>query len=154
MHKDAETRIDYHDHGTPSANIPSLSMSSLKPSAPEVANVFHLPLAELVSPKRLHEHQFRGGTPYWALDVSDIVGGVAGQDWAGETPEDEASMRLAGERRAGYGANRLYAATFVQWMPGRREKSDSKCLLANRLLLMKGTFCQVRFHFNPRIRKI
>lgn len=89
VHKDVETRTDYHEHGTPNAHIPSLSMSSLKPSAPEVAHVFHLPLAELVSPKRLHEYQFRGGEPYWAVDVTDVVGGVAGQDWAGETPVDE-----------------------------------------------------------------
>ncbi|KLO19278.1 hypothetical protein SCHPADRAFT_67935 [Schizopora paradoxa] len=89
VHKDAESRREFYDHGTPSENIPSLSMSSLKPSAPEVAHVFHLPLAELVSPKRLHEHQFRGKLPYWAIDVTDIVGGVAGQDWAGETPVDE-----------------------------------------------------------------
>lgn len=75
--------------------FPSLSISSLRPSAPEVAHVFHLPFAELISPKRLHEHKFRGDEPYWAIDVTDIVGGVAGVDWAGETPKDE----IGGGRR-------------------------------------------------------
>ncbi len=75
-------------------------MSSLKPSAPEVAHVFHLPLAELVSPKRLHEHQFCGEAPYWAVDVTDIVGGVEGQDWAGETPVDEVGGGNGGQARS------------------------------------------------------
>lgn len=42
-------------------------------SLEEVASVFHLPLQALASPVRLKASKFRGGWPYWAVDVSDLV---------------------------------------------------------------------------------
>ncbi len=61
----------------PDTPLPSLALSSLSPSAPEVANIFHLPLSALLSPARLRSHRFRGqqGVPYWAVDVTDLVTG-------------------------------------------------------------------------------
>lgn len=78
--------------------LPSIHLSSLRASAPEVAHVFHLPLAALVQPARLRAHQFRGERPYWAIDVTDIVSSATKGDgekkngqveWAGETDVDE-----------------------------------------------------------------
>lgn len=53
--------------------LPSISLTSLTISQPEVATIFHLPLAALISHARLKPHHFRGGRPYWAIDVSDLV---------------------------------------------------------------------------------
>ncbi|KAH8116396.1 NUDIX hydrolase domain-like protein [Phellopilus nigrolimitatus] len=90
VYKDMDTRSTCYDPQHDSdAPLPSLSMSSLSISAPEVAHVFHLPLVELVEARRLHEHRFRGGTPYWAVDVTDVVGRARGVDWAGGTNIDE-----------------------------------------------------------------
>ena len=90
MYKDTESRkaatsepIDLD------APLPSLSLSSLTPSEPEVAQIFSLPLADIVQPARLCLHMFRGSAPYWAIDVTDLVTGVHGVDWAGTTPVDE-----------------------------------------------------------------
>jgi hypothetical protein len=55
-----------------------------------VASIFHLPLASLSSPTRLRPYKFRGGVPYWAVDVSDLVGKGEGQvEWAKFTGQDE-----------------------------------------------------------------
>ncbi|EPQ56440.1 hypothetical protein GLOTRDRAFT_39733 [Gloeophyllum trabeum ATCC 11539] len=56
--------------------LPSISLSHLKASAPEVAHIFHLPFAEIANPDRLRVHAFRrnlGERPYWAITVSDFV---------------------------------------------------------------------------------
>ncbi|KAI0272469.1 NUDIX hydrolase domain-like protein [Gloeopeniophorella convolvens] len=57
------------------APLPSISMNSLVLSQMEVAATFHLPLAAAVAPSRLRAHQFRGGQPYWAVEVSDLIQG-------------------------------------------------------------------------------
>ena len=71
--------------------LPSLDITSLHPAEAEVAHLFHLPFQELVSPVRLRAHQFRGITPYWAINVSDIVSSSAGRKitFAPETNVDE-----------------------------------------------------------------
>lgn len=86
MYKDEQDRLEDADPDEP---IPSLSMTSLTASEPEVAQIFHLPLCEIVQPARLRLHQFRGWDPYWAIDVSDIAGGTGGVGWAAETSTDE-----------------------------------------------------------------
>jgi hypothetical protein len=53
--------------------LSSLDLSSLELSKNEVAHAFHLPLSDLLSATRLHEYMFRGGAPYFAVDVSDII---------------------------------------------------------------------------------
>jgi hypothetical protein len=53
--------------------LPSLRMDSLTPSQLEVAAAFHLPLALAATPTRLQVHHFRGGQPYWAVEVSDLI---------------------------------------------------------------------------------
>lgn len=57
----------------PCASLPSLSLSSLEISQTEVASIFHLPLAALTSPLRIHSRMFRGERPYWSIDVSDLA---------------------------------------------------------------------------------
>lgn len=64
---------------TPSSSssvLPSLSLTSLTRSQIEVAEVFHLPFSELLSPSRLRADLFRDLRPYWAVDVSDKVNAV------------------------------------------------------------------------------
>lgn len=60
--------------------LPSIDLSALKRGAsqPEVATVFHLPLAALAAPSRLRPYLFRGQRPYWAVDVADLVRNVEG----------------------------------------------------------------------------
>lgn len=53
--------------------LPSISLTSLMISQPEVATIFHLPLTAFISPARLKPYEFRGGRPYCAIDVSDLV---------------------------------------------------------------------------------
>ncbi len=48
-------------------------MDSLTPSQLEVAAAFHLPLGLAASPTRLQVHHFRGGQPYWTVEVSDLI---------------------------------------------------------------------------------
>lgn len=62
-------------------------MSTLVPSTPEVAHIFHLPFAEIANPSRTRMHQFRGESPYWAVDVTDRIGDTV--RWTKEAPEDE-----------------------------------------------------------------
>jgi len=60
----------------PESPLPSLRMDSLTPSQSEVATIFHLPLAVAVTPARLRVHHLRGGEPYWAVEVSDLIKGA------------------------------------------------------------------------------
>ena len=50
-------------------------MNSLTPSQSEVAAIFHLPLTTAATPARLRVQHFRGGRPYWAVEVSDLIKG-------------------------------------------------------------------------------
>jgi len=67
--------------------LPSPPLSSLALSQVEVATVFHLPLDRFTDPHHLRERQFRGSTPYWACDVTDLV--TPGIEWSRETSEGE-----------------------------------------------------------------
>ena len=89
VHKDerASHTADLVDKSELDAPLPSLEMRTLVPATPEVAHIFHLPFTEIANPSRLRMHQFRGGTPYWAVDVSDRAGETA--EWTRETPVDE-----------------------------------------------------------------
>jgi len=51
-------------------------MNSLAPSPLEVAAAFHMPLVTAATPARLQVNRFRGGQPYWEVDVSDLIRGV------------------------------------------------------------------------------
>jgi len=55
--------------------LPSIDIDALRRGAsrPEVATVFHLPLAALTAPARMRSYMFRGSRPYWAIDVTDLV---------------------------------------------------------------------------------
>ncbi|KAF9221391.1 hypothetical protein BS17DRAFT_785309 [Gyrodon lividus] len=53
--------------------LPSISLTSLTISQPEVATIFHLPLTACTSFVRLKSDLFRARSPYWAIDVSDLV---------------------------------------------------------------------------------
>ncbi|KAF8845198.1 hypothetical protein BDN67DRAFT_962144 [Paxillus ammoniavirescens] len=53
--------------------LPSISLASLTISQSEVAAIFHLPLTAFTSSVRLKSDHFRARSPYWAIDVSDLV---------------------------------------------------------------------------------
>ncbi|KAI0255849.1 NUDIX hydrolase domain-like protein [Lactifluus subvellereus] len=72
------------------APLLSLSMDSLVLSPLEVAAAFQLPLAAAVAPARLQVDYFRGGRPYYAIEVSDLIQGA---------PQSELS-RTGGHGRA------------------------------------------------------
>lgn len=76
--------------------LPSPPLLSLTLSQLEVAGVFHLPLKRLTDPRYLREHQFRGSTPNWAYDVTNLV--APGIEWsnAGASPKDEVGGGLDG----------------------------------------------------------
>jgi len=82
-----DTRSRHYQPEDPDAPLPSLSMSSLTISQPEVAHAFHLPLSTLTVPSRLKPDLFRGGRPYWAITVSDLVAG-SGVEWESNTGRD------------------------------------------------------------------
>ncbi|KAG1741077.1 NUDIX hydrolase domain-like protein [Suillus lakei] len=63
------------DTGSLDDPLPSISFSSLTISQAEVATVFHLPLSAFTSPARIRPDMFRAASPYWAIDVSDLVQG-------------------------------------------------------------------------------
>ncbi|KAF9778415.1 NUDIX hydrolase domain-like protein [Thelephora terrestris] len=66
--------------GHETSPLRSPMLSSLTLSRTEVAAVLHLPLNRLVDPSYLREHRFRGSSPYWACDVTDLV--EPGIEWS------------------------------------------------------------------------
>ena len=64
--------------------LPSITLASLRPSPPEVSELFHLPLAQLVDPTRIRLHALKNRPPYWAIDVTEHV-----------LPTDEGNDRTA-----------------------------------------------------------
>ncbi|KAI0060981.1 hypothetical protein BV25DRAFT_1992516 [Artomyces pyxidatus] len=65
----------------PEAPLPNINLSSLVLSPKEVAYAFHLPFTAMVAPRRLREHQFRGGQPYWAISVADLIRSDGKVEW-------------------------------------------------------------------------
>ncbi|KAF6761577.1 NUDIX hydrolase domain-like protein [Ephemerocybe angulata] len=65
----------YDSHLGEDVALPSVDMDAIRRQASrdEVGTTFHLPLATLVAPARLKPTMFRGGRPYWSIDVTDIV---------------------------------------------------------------------------------
>ncbi|KAJ1306781.1 hypothetical protein OPQ81_007767 [Rhizoctonia solani] len=101
------------------AALPSLPMSSIRPSFPEVAHVFHLPLADIADldqRQRLRVHSFREGAPYWSIDVTDKVSEAPGLTWADTTGIDE----IGGSDRPGklevWGLTGWYVNVLMQWL--------------------------------------
>ncbi|KZT51934.1 hypothetical protein CALCODRAFT_502918 [Calocera cornea HHB12733] len=68
--------------------LPSITLASLRPNPPEVSHIFHLTFREMFDVSRLRVHEFRGYTPYWAIDVTDKVRGL-GLEWEKWGGEDE-----------------------------------------------------------------
>ena len=99
--------------------LPSPPLSSLKLSQIEVATVFHLPLKRFTDPHHLREHHFRGSTPYWACDVTDLV--APGIEWshAGVSPEDEVDGGLDGRLEI-WGLTGWYLNLFMKVFLGGR----------------------------------
>jgi len=90
--------------------LPSISLASLMISQPEVATIFHLPLTALTSRSRLKPHEFRGGRPYWAIDVSDLV--LPGGPW--ESSDVHAQSRFGGKRLHVFGLTGWYLSVFMK----------------------------------------
>ncbi|KAG6381544.1 hypothetical protein JVT61DRAFT_134 [Boletus reticuloceps] len=79
--------------------LPSISLGSLTISQAEVATIFHLPLTAFISRARLKPHQFRGGRPYWIIDVSDLVppgGPWESSDTRGQPENNGGSLQVWG----------------------------------------------------------
>lgn len=85
-----------HNPIDPDAPLPSLSVASLRPSMPEVAHCFHLPLSAMLSPARLTTDIFRGARPYSRIKVSDLVAGF-GLTWENNTGVNEVGGGMDGE---------------------------------------------------------
>ncbi|KIY52924.1 hypothetical protein FISHEDRAFT_28428, partial [Fistulina hepatica ATCC 64428] len=60
--------------------LPSLDLEVIQgqTSRKEVDSVFHMPLNILTQRRRIGQHRFREGRPYWTIDVSDLVVGGTG----------------------------------------------------------------------------
>jgi len=93
IHPDVNSR--HKQPEDPDAPLPSLTLSSLTISQPEVAHLFHLSLSALTSPSRLKSHLFRGDRPYWAITVSDLV--CSGVQLDSNTGRDESGGGLQGD---------------------------------------------------------
>lgn len=50
--------------------LPSLDPLQLRLSPEEVVQTFHEPFTSLIRPSSLRPHAFRGGEPYYAIDVT------------------------------------------------------------------------------------
>ncbi|KAG9117273.1 hypothetical protein FRC07_007392 [Ceratobasidium sp. 392] len=96
--------------------LPSLQMSSLRPSLPEVPFAFHLPLSETVEQSRLRAHAFRGQKPYWKIDVTDKVAGVPGLTWASATGVDEVGGSDQPGKLEVWGLTGWYVNILMQWL--------------------------------------
>lgn len=99
--------------------LPSPPLSSLVLSQLEVAAVFHLPLDRLTDPRYLREHQFRGSTPYWAYDVTDLVAPEIEWSNAGLSSNGEVDGRF--DRRLEiWGLTGWYLNSFMKTFLGGR----------------------------------
>lgn len=90
--------------------LPSLSLTSLTISQPEVATIFHLPLTAFISSARLKPHHFRGGRPYWAIDVSDLV--PPGGPW--ESSDTRGQSEINGGRLEVWGLTGWYLSLLMK----------------------------------------
>jgi hypothetical protein len=125
--------------------LPSLPLTALKPSEPEVAHIFALPLSELASRARLRARSFRNDTarPYWCIDVSDLCldatakeGNVSmmdltvgADDSQQSAPPDRAADPTIGTLESAAAANGCTSA--VEWefvRAGPRETGDTNTL--------------------------
>jgi hypothetical protein len=89
----------HHSQDAFDTPLPSISLASLTISQPEVATIFHLPLTAFVAHGRLKTHHFRGGRPYWAIDVSDLVppgGPWESSDTRGESDNNGGRLEVWG----------------------------------------------------------
>ncbi|THH13444.1 hypothetical protein EW146_g6772 [Bondarzewia mesenterica] len=111
VYPSAESRNDNIDDAD--APLPSLSMSSLSISHPEVANAFHLPFSEMISPARLRTHLFRGDEPCWAITVSDIVD-QEGVGWASDPAQRDEIGGDRGERLEVWGLTGWYLSLLMK----------------------------------------
>lgn len=90
--------------------LPSISLASLTISQPEVATIFHLPLTAFTSCARLRRREFRGGRPYWALDVSDLV--LQGGPW--ESSDKDGQSQINGGRLEVFGLTGWYLSQLMK----------------------------------------
>jgi len=99
----------------PNQPLPSITIASLRPNPPEVSHIFHLTFREMFDPERLRVHEFRGFTPYWAIDVTDKVRGL-GLEWEKWSGEDEVggSGRPGGQGLEIWGLTGWYLNVFLK----------------------------------------
>ena len=88
-------------------------MPSLTLSPAEVFHAFHRPLIELVNPQFLRQHAFRGGTSYWATDVTSSVEGLE-IDWLPASGMDEVGGSGGSGRLEIWGLTGWYLNSFLR----------------------------------------
>ncbi|KZP01618.1 hypothetical protein CALVIDRAFT_532396 [Calocera viscosa TUFC12733] len=95
--------------------LASISLADLRPNPPEVSHIFHLTFSEMFESNRLRIHEFRGYTPYWAIDVTDKVRGL-GLEWEKWGGEDEVggSGRPGGRGLEIWGLTGWYLNVFLK----------------------------------------
>ncbi|CAE6527994.1 unnamed protein product [Rhizoctonia solani] len=99
--------------------LSSFPMDSIRPSLPEVAHAFHLPLADIVDldqRQRLRDHSFRQGRPYWSIDVTDKVSEAPGLTWASATGIDEVGGSDQPGKLEVWGLTGWYVNVLMQWL--------------------------------------
>lgn len=106
--KNTHRRKDTFDDDTDT--LPSISLASLTVSEPEVATIFHLPLTAFTSRTRLRPYEFRGGRPYWAIDVSDLV--LHGGPW--ESSDTHGQSQTNGRRLEVFGLTGWYLSLLMK----------------------------------------
>ncbi|KAG9076850.1 hypothetical protein FS749_011324 [Ceratobasidium sp. UAMH 11750] len=109
-------KIGAADQIPPSQPLPSLQMTSLRPSLPEVPFAFHLPLSEVVEKSRLRAHTFRDQEPYWTVDVTDKVAGVPSLTWTSIAGADEVSGSDQPGKLEVWGLTGRYLNVLMQWL--------------------------------------
>lgn len=95
--------------------LPPMRMDAFTLSPAEVVHLFHQRFTDLVDPKVLRPHAFRGGEPYYAIDVTSEVQ-HSGIKFAAATGIDE----VGGSDRPGrleiWGLTGWYTNVFMRLM--------------------------------------
>ncbi|KAJ7355585.1 NUDIX hydrolase domain-like protein [Mycena albidolilacea] len=84
VHANADRTSRNEDLPLSSVNLAAIKRTASKD---EVAAIFHLPLAELANPSRNRQYLFRNRTPYFAIDVSNLVSEEDGLSFVSESIE-------------------------------------------------------------------
>lgn len=95
--------------------LPDLALESLRLSPTEVIHAFHKPFQSLVNPSYIREHAFRGGEPYYAIDVTEEIR-TSGVQWSPSPGIDEVGGSDIDGRLEIWGLTGWYLNVFLKIM--------------------------------------